>query len=135
DRRRVRSTQPQVAGEAKAAPRRTASPCVRLQRGHSARMRDFTSMHPEPAEKQFYLKDFRHRAILFHVEDARQFERHASHLLVELKENPTLVILVARRFPRKRRLRPLRLSRRDFERSSRPGSASASSSSSTSAAA
>ncbi|HXC51197.1 MAG TPA: GNAT family N-acetyltransferase [Candidatus Limnocylindrales bacterium] len=88
-----------------------------MQRWQSARMRRFTSMHPEPAEKQFYLKDFRHRAILFHVEDARQFERHASDMLLELKENPTLVILVARRFPRKRRLRPLRLARRDFEKS------------------
>lgn len=74
-------------------------------------------MHPEPAEKQFYLKDFRNRAILFHVEDARQLERHAASTLADLVDNPTLVIVVARRFPRKRRA--LRVSRRDFEK--RPG--------------
>ena len=73
-------------------------------------------MHPEPAEKQFYLKDFRNRAILFHVEDAGKFERHAGAVLAELNDNPTLVIVVARRFPRKRRA--LRLARRDFERGS-----------------
>ncbi|HEY2773736.1 MAG TPA: GNAT family N-acetyltransferase [Candidatus Binatia bacterium] len=71
-------------------------------------------MHPEPAEKQFYLKDFRGRAILFHVEDAGRLERHAATVLAELVDNPTLVIVVARRFPRKRR--PLRLVRRDFEK-------------------
>lgn len=71
-------------------------------------------MQPEPAEKQFYLKDFRNRAILFHVEDARDLDRHARGVLAELVDNPTLVIVVARRFPRKRR--PLRLTRRDFER-------------------
>ncbi|MFN2426000.1 MAG: GNAT family N-acetyltransferase [Candidatus Binatia bacterium] len=72
-------------------------------------------MHPEPAEKQFYLKDFRNRAILFHVEDARDLERHAKAALEDLKDNPTLVIVVARRFPRKRR--PIRLARRDIEKS------------------
>lgn len=72
-------------------------------------------MHPEPAEKQFYLKDFRNRAILFHVEDAGRFEREAADALADLLDNPTLVIVVAHRFPRKRR--PLRLARRDFERS------------------
>jgi N-acetylglutamate synthase-like GNAT family acetyltransferase len=74
-------------------------------------------MHPEPAEKQFYLKDFRGRAILFHVEDARQLERHAASTLADLVDNPTLVVVVARRFPRKRRA--LRIARRDFEK--RPG--------------
>ncbi len=74
-------------------------------------------MHPEPAEKQFYLKDFRNRAILFHVEDARQLERHANPVLADLLDNPTLVVVVARRFPRKRR--GLRVSRRDFEK--KPG--------------
>jgi N-acetylglutamate synthase-like GNAT family acetyltransferase len=80
-------------------------------------------MQPEPAEKQFYLKDFRNRAILFHVDDARQFERHAAGVLTDLKDNPTLVIVVARRFPRRSgrraaaRRQPLRLARRDFEKS------------------
>jgi N-acetylglutamate synthase-like GNAT family acetyltransferase len=74
-------------------------------------------MHPEPAEKQFYLKDFRNRAILFHVEDARQLERHAASTIADLIDNPTLVVVVARRFPRKRR--GLRISRRDFQK--RPG--------------
>lgn len=71
-------------------------------------------MHPEPVEKQFYLKDFRHRAILFHVDDARALEKHAGRVLADLADNPTLVIVVARRFARSRR--PLRLMRRDFER-------------------
>ncbi len=80
-----------------------------------------TPMQPEPAEKQFYLKDFRNRAILFHVEDARQLQRHAAGMLADLKDNPTLVIVVARRFPRRAgrsaaaKRRPLRIARRDFE--------------------
>lgn len=79
-------------------------------------------MQPEPAEKQFYLKDFRNRAILFHVDDARQFERHAAGALADLLDNPTLVIVVARRFPRRsgrraaQRRRALRIARRDFEK-------------------
>lgn len=71
-------------------------------------------MQPEPAEKQFYLKDFRNRAILFHVEDARELDRAAASALADLRDNPTLVLVVARRFPRGRR--PLRLARRDFEK-------------------
>ena len=90
-----------------------AAPLATLH--HGAYARGHTPMHPEPAEKQFYLKDFRNRAILFHVEDARDLERHAAGALADLLDNPTLVIVVARRFPRKRR--PLRLARRDFERS------------------
>jgi len=72
-------------------------------------------MHLEPAERQFYLKDFRNRAILFHVEDARDLERHAKSVLDDLSANPTLVVVAARRFPRKRRA--LRIARRDFDRS------------------
>ena len=80
-------------------------------------------MNPEPAEKQFYLKDFRNRAILFLVEDARSLEKHAGRVLADLADNPTLVIVVARRFPRRTgrraaaRRRPLRLARRDIEKS------------------
>lgn len=72
-------------------------------------------MQPEPPEKQFYLKDFRNRAILFQVEDARDLDRYAADALKDLDENPTLVIVVAKRFARGRR--PLRLARRDFEKS------------------
>lgn len=71
-------------------------------------------MHPEPAEKQFYLEDFRGRAILFHVEDAGALEKKASAVLRDLAQNPTMVVVAARRFRRGRR--PLRLSRRDFEK-------------------
>lgn len=74
-------------------------------------------MQPEPAEKQFYLKDFRNRAILFHVEDARSFQKKAAAVLAELLDNPTMLIVVARRFPRKKKRGPLRLARRDFTRS------------------
>lgn len=72
-------------------------------------------MQYEAAEKQFYLKDFRNRAILFHVEDARVLERGAADALADLRDNPTLVIVVARRFARKRK--PLRLARRDLDSS------------------
>lgn len=71
-------------------------------------------MHSEAAEKQFYLRDFRNRAILFHVEDARELERHAADVLADLHDNPTQVIVVAKRFPKKRR--PLRVARLDFEK-------------------
>lgn len=72
-------------------------------------------MQPEPAEKQFYLKDFRNRAILFHVDDAGRFERAARSVLADLRDNPTLVLIVASRFPRKRR--PVRLTLADLARS------------------
>jgi N-acetylglutamate synthase-like GNAT family acetyltransferase len=100
--------------------RRRADATRRVRRAGEAKRRPSSSlaarasaMHPEPAEKQFYLKDFRGRAILFHVEDARRLERHAADVLADLDDNPTLVVVVARRFPRKRRA--LRLSRRDIE--------------------
>jgi N-acetylglutamate synthase-like GNAT family acetyltransferase len=89
-----------------------------LHEAPSARRRErdpaATAMHPEPVEKQFYLKAFRQRAVLFHADDARALERHAGPVLDELVDNPTMVLVVARRFPRARR--PLRLQRRDFER-------------------
>lgn len=67
-------------------------------------------MHTEPVEKQFYLKDFRNRAILFHVDDARELEE--SGVVEELADNPTFVIVVSKRF--RRADRPLRVSRRDL---------------------
>lgn len=69
-------------------------------------------MHPEPVEKQFYLKDFRNRAILFHVDDARDLEGH--RVIAELVDNPTFVVIVAKQF--RRNARPLRVSRRDLAR-------------------
>lgn len=67
-------------------------------------------MQPEPVEKQFYLKDFRNRAILFQADDARDVD--ASGVVEELVENPTFVIVVAKQF--RRTARPLRVGRRDL---------------------
>ncbi len=67
-------------------------------------------MQPELVEKQFYLKDFRNRAILFHVDDARDLEDCG--VVEELVDNPTFVIVVGKQF--RRSARPLRVSRRDL---------------------
>jgi len=67
-------------------------------------------MHPEPVEKQFYLKDFRTRAILLHVDDARDLDD--TGVVEELTDNPTFVIIVGKQFSRA--ARPLRVGRRDL---------------------
>lgn len=54
----------------------------------------------DQSEKRFYLNSFRHRGILFHVEDARSL-RTVAGLLTELVDNPTnIVICAARGLPR-----------------------------------
>ncbi|HYC55488.1 MAG TPA: GNAT family N-acetyltransferase [Candidatus Binatia bacterium] len=68
----------------------------------------------EPVEKRFYLEDFRNRAILFHVDDARELDAVAGGVLSDLIDNPTLVLVVARHFSRKQR--PVRLRQREVKR-------------------
>jgi N-acetylglutamate synthase-like GNAT family acetyltransferase len=71
-----------------------------IEREHASDPRQSPMKRPEQSEKRFYLNSFRHRGILFHVEDARSL-RAAQGLLDELVGNPTnIVICAARGLPR-----------------------------------
>ncbi len=66
----------------------------------------------EPAEKEFYLQRFRNTCIVLHVDDAKNL-RPAARVLAALASNPTMVLVVARRFAKT--ARPHRLSARALD--------------------